>query len=614
MRSSFTAGRSIEIARRLAPWLVGPVVLIVRSASLELSPPSACPGLLELISIAAVRIDQSVHVGSFFTVLHAIVIVAALAAFTELARRFTHSLAISVAVALAAGLGPLFSDAIAPPGDAAAFGICAATALAWTRFFEKSDRRKTAAFSIIGALLAAALLVPPWLVPAAVGAGAVAAVTWRTVRRFASWTFGACAGAAFVAATIGILQLSPPRALGAVNTRSAVACVLPPPSAARTVEVLKTFSWWVGPFGFALAVLGAFLVMPRTAWRTRVIVASVAMICLMLAAETMAPAVAAAPSLLLVSLLAASGLREVIDAIGRGARAALAAVLIVVLVPALAASRRVNDERDDWIRPLGHGQQTLRQMTAVLNLVPQEATFVEEDATIDVLLRAAVFGGRRKLKPVTMISPDPDAVAQAIRSHAVYAFPRRQEDLSLRGFIVEPFASSGAIAEDALRTLEGIAAITGRRTCQAVSDRWSAAPGASGRIALSADREGARGPAVIYFGGPTPSQPSPDGWPPRTLRGFRFFTFEQPAGARTERVVEEARDVGLPADHPLLAEPFLLRLTLHRTPRAPLALAVVLGAPFPIGVTKLEAGAANVGRLTLCDAPAVRIVPLPRSN
>jgi len=43
-------------------------------------------------------------------------------------------------------------------------------------------------------------------------------------------------------------------------------------------------------------------------------------------------------------------------------------------------------------------------------------------------------------------------------------------------------------------------------------------------------------------------------------------------------------------------------------------LPVVRAAPFPIGVTKLEEGAVDAGRLTVCDAPLVALSTLPPPN
>src|SRR4029079_4360561 len=97
---------------------------------------------------------------------------------------------------------------------------------------------------------------------------------------------------------------------------------------------------------------------------------------------------------------------------------------------------------------------------------------------------------------------------------------------------------------------------------------------------------------------------------PRMLRGFGFFTYDQGGDGGSARLQAEGRDVGLRPDHPVLSAPFVVRLTLHRTPRAPLALPVLLGAPFPSGAAKLDRASAEAGHLIVCDAPAIQIAPL----
>ena len=103
---SFTAARLIAVARRTVPWLVGPAVLALRGGVLELANPSACPGLLELASIAALRARPDLHIGAVFELLQLIVMTAALAAFVELLGRRTRSVAVAVVAAGAIGLGP----------------------------------------------------------------------------------------------------------------------------------------------------------------------------------------------------------------------------------------------------------------------------------------------------------------------------------------------------------------------------------------------------------------------------------------------------------------------------------------------------------------------------
>src|SRR5262249_58175683 len=103
-------------------------------------------------------------------------------------------------------------------------------------------------------------------------------------------------------------------------------------------------------------------------------------------------------------------------------------------------------------------------------------------------LRAAGAGGRRKVKPIAVLGPQADAVASALARHTVYAFPRRQDDLSLRGFVVDPDAMTRLSADDP-RRLEGLAAITGRRSCQRLGARPAGFPKPPARRTRTADLE-----------------------------------------------------------------------------------------------------------------------------
>src|SRR5262244_281798 len=89
--SSINVARASAAARRIAPWLAGPAVLIVRHDAVELAAPSACPGLLELLSIAAARISPTTPIGDTFGMLRTVVVVVSIAAVAELVRRLTRS-------------------------------------------------------------------------------------------------------------------------------------------------------------------------------------------------------------------------------------------------------------------------------------------------------------------------------------------------------------------------------------------------------------------------------------------------------------------------------------------------------------------------------------------
>lgn len=559
MPSSFTAARALAVGRRVVPWVVGPAVLLLRRDVVELAPPSPCPGVLELISVGLVRLQPDFRVGLVFDLLRAAIVTGALAAFTAIVWRETKNIAVAITAAVAIGLSPLFPPTLAPPWEAAAFAVCAVGAwLAGSTGGGGSRGSVTRRSIALVVLVAAAVLVPAWLLAGTTGAQS--------------------------------------------------ACVLPRYPAQGAGDAVATVLFWLGPAALGLAAFGAFVELSRSPQRFAAVIgaAAIASVVLLSALQLSAP-VALAPALVLLWWLAAAGLNGVVQSMGHGAIARVGAAMMLLLLPALAASRRGTEERDDWVRPRGHEHQTLRGMTRVLNLVPN-AIFVEEDATVDVLLRAASFGGRRRSKPITVVPPSAAAVAGALATQTVYAFPWRQDEFSLRGFVVDPFSPLHGSA-DAAHALEGVAAITGRRRCQPVEPAWADFVGASDRIALSADSVAARGPAVILLGGNTAGDPQPDGWSPRTVRGFGFFRFDQLTRAGTERLIAEARATGLPANHPLLDQPFVLRLNLHRTPRAPLALPVVLGGSFPVGAARLAPDAANVGHLTVCDAPAIAVSP-----
>jgi len=609
--SSFPVARAIAAVRRVAPLLAGPVVLLVRRDAVELAAPAACPGLLDAISIGIVRGNPDVPIGQVFGVLHTIVIVAALATFAEIVRRRTRSAAIAFVSATAIGLSPLFPQALAPAPAAAAFGIASAAALVWIAQARSLAPSASWAASAVGVLAIAALVVPSWLLPAAALAGAAGARAWP--RRGAwRWTAAVTCSVVVAALPVAMLSASPPNVFAGGGPAPSIAdCVLAAPSSEAAGDVASGMSFWLGPFVLGLSLVGAFAEAQIAGWRRSLTIIAVAAVCVLISSSTTMAAVAAAPAAVLVWWLAASGLNEIRAVTGRRPAPHIVAALMLLLVPALSAARRVDEVRDDQVHPRGHEQQTLRQMTALLNLVPQEATFVEEDASVDLLLRAAVFGGRRRLKPVTVLPSRPEAIQEALRGHAIYAFPHAQEELGLRGFVVTPLTESGFAANGTARQVGGVATISGRRACRTMSDAWTAVSGASGRVALSADSEEARGPVTLYLGGQAAGQPVPDGWPPRTLRGFRFMTFDQIAGQRSERLLAEARDSGLHADDPVLADPFVIRLTLHRTPRSPRALAAALGAPFPRGMARLERDATHTGTLVVCDAPPIVITPLP---
>src|SRR5262245_1247304 len=79
--------RSRAIGQAILPWLVGLMALLFRAPLVELVPPGRCPGILELIAIAALRSNPDLTIGTLFRVMQAAAVIAAVALFVMLASR-----------------------------------------------------------------------------------------------------------------------------------------------------------------------------------------------------------------------------------------------------------------------------------------------------------------------------------------------------------------------------------------------------------------------------------------------------------------------------------------------------------------------------------------------
>ncbi|MEP7307115.1 MAG: hypothetical protein ABJA98_16505 [Acidobacteriota bacterium] len=611
MAVSSASHRRVVFGRATLPWLTGVAALLLRSHPLELAPASPCPGLLELIGIAAVRSHPDLTAGVLFGAMHATAIVAGVAMFVRLVSRRNVDMAVAATTGLALGLSPMFASTLAPPWEAAAVAVCAAAALLIGPLCDRLGRSAAAPLAMLGVAVIGALLVPAWTALAAIGAGATVLVSFERPR-FIRWVQGAAISAGIVCAVLAVLSVLPQNASAGGSRWSALAaCTWPVPATARVLAIPGTIGWLLGPFALALSALGLVVEVQREVATRRLMVAALGLACLPLAiGNTLGLQIVLAPCIVGLWFLVASGLREITSRISRGPVLRIAGAIFLLLVPTLQAARFSAEERDDWERPNGHESATLAQVTAGLNSVSPDATFVEEDSVVDLLLRAAVFGGRRSAKRFVVGSRQTASVVQALTHGPVYAFPKGREDLSKRGFTTAAVEVTMRLPGDDRAKITGLAVVTGSRPCQTVGADWIDLAGGfpSGRMALAADTDAAHGPLVLFLGGSNAVEPHPDAWPARTTRGFRFAVFDRRTGNPSERL-EEARLHGLATEHRVLTMPFVMRLLLHRTPRAPLALAVTLGAPFPVAVARLQAGVVETGHLMLCDAPEVDIAP-----
>jgi hypothetical protein len=601
----------MTIGRRALPWLVGPTVLFTEGRLLELAPPHPCPGLVELASIVAVRTRLDLTVGVWFGAVHALAVIVGLAAFVIVASRATGNIAVAASTGLAIGLSPAFPRTLAPPREAVAFTVCACGAVIFARSpnWYANKAMLLHRFPVVVAWLVAALVVPEWTIGAALGAGITFCLIASGLDRTRRYIGGGVTALLCVLLVMMMFAVFP-RIDGGTSSPSPwqalAACSTP---AWHQVGLTAVFGRLLGPFAFALAALGLFAGAQIAGWRRCVAAtaAGLAGLALVGISQSNAPETVI-PWLFGAWLLAAIGFQQVVS-LSRSSVARVIAAVLLVLFPILQVARLRAEERDDWVRSLGHEAATLRHVIAVLNVVPANATFAEEDATIDLLMRAAVFGGRRAGKPFTIAPRRRGVIKSALDQGPVYAFPRAQQDLSQRGFVIQPVARIGRNRDDSDKTVHGLAAITGTRPCQVVGERWVdlAGIGATGRIAMSTDSESAYGPIVLYLGGPMAGEPAPDGWPLRATRGFRAATFDRETEAHADRLQAEARAREL-SDRDVFAAPYVTRLTLHRTPRAPLTLGILLGASRPVGVAKGEYfDPSPSSHLTICEAPPIKI-------
>ena len=613
-------------ARRAFPWLVGTVALLLRTRPVELVPPNPCPGLPELLAVGAFTVWSQVSAGTVFGALHAAAFLMAIAALVALLARTTGNLAVAGAVGLALAVGPLLPTTLAPPWEAAAIAVCAALALVASRIAE-GRRSYGLAFSAALVSLLAASIVPPWTVMAAIGGAVAVARAWPDVA--GAWRAGVGSALTLVAILVALVSWSRPDLLTASSLSwswsPVAACVLPQPPS-QLADLVRATLPPTGPLALALAAFGLFSLGERIVNRSRgsdtspaggperppaIVAGALALVCLApVLAGDIDSGIAVAPWIVTLWWLTATGLAAAIRIVGRRT-GTVAAVLLLALLPALQASRWARSPRDLAL-PMGHETVTAQAVRAMLNVVPTGAAFAEEDASVEIQLRAAALGGRRARKPFMVVPRDREPVQRSLAERPTYAFPLAQRELGYRGFASEPVSAPRQRPDGTVEPHGGLAVVTAVLPCRDLDDEWMdvSETTAGGRIALVADRDAARGSLMLYLGAAVPVEPSPDGWSSRLLRGFRQESLDRQAEDRSTRFLGDARAAGLAVDHPVLLAPFVAMLSVSRIAGAPLALPVRLGAPVLGAVARRVEGSTGEGRLTICAAPPGEVTPL----
>lgn len=581
--------QAIRFARRATPWVVGSIVFVLHGPTTELAPAARCGGALDLVSMVVLGARPALHVGTLFTTLQVVALTLAYGFLGSLVLRTSGSLAIACAVTATLAISQQFDAGLALPASATAFAACAVAGLvlrAWTE--EREHDRST--LRACAAVVAAASIVPAWTTTCGFLAFALVARSRASDARRRRVLTASIAAAAAVIVPVVIAAI----VNQAGSSPRVTSCVLPgsPISFASLDDAVDV----TGPLVLALAALGGYVAALAGGLRRTTALASVALLTIVPSLRDVWPRdVALAPVLVAIWCLAGLGLREMLTRLPR--RRTIASGLLIAILPALQLSR-VHEARDDPRTPLGHERASLARIRQLLNVVPPGSTIVEEDASVDLLLRAASLGGRQSRRPLAIVPLTRRSMLGALNVGRVFAFPAGQRDLGLRGFVLEPVAGDSG----------GLAAVSGTRACIELTREWTNldATGRHGRIALVSDSPLASGPIVVYFSGTDGYTPGPDNWPSRAMPGFDLRMFDR-ASAGTSAVMDsEANAVHL-SGHAVFAAPHVARLTLFRTPGAPAALPIVLGPPRFSGVGRLVAEAADALPLTVCDAPHVPI-------
>ena len=538
---------------------------------IALTDAAMCPGIVDLAAVVALRALSDLPVGNLLAWSNGIIAIVALTSLSMAMQRAAGTLAAIVAL-VAFFATPSFDRTLAP---AAGLALVACVSLAWHALFSASldpraSARRAAAPAALVALVSPALLLPCLaLVASAVWLGEGGSPRRRLL--------------VIVAATLGMAAATTALVFSATRQWSMAAlasCVLPSSAASGLLRSENSLmSAAPGPLPLGLAMLGAFACLERRRqWRTwwAVALAAVPVIGGFADPGMLAPVCAG------VWCLSAIGLSELF----RGSHGRLKIVvpgLLIASLLILLEARRFNQ------REAAHASLTASAARRALRALPT-AAIVAEDASVNLLLRAAAPHLDAIGKPLQIVAPTPAAVTAATESGRVFAYPRARSVLQHQGV---SFAAAGA-------DFPGVSEVKTIVPCAAIQSAWTPAPELHGveRFALVASAFDARGPVAVYTGTERPMTAAPVAWPLRTTRGFVLRTY-----ARAERpdLPDALRAEGVPETSVLLHMPHVARIVLWRTPGAPTMLPVDLGTAPAVVLTRADPGARLDG-LRLCPA------------
>jgi hypothetical protein len=584
------------VAAALAfPLAIGGGVLVLQRGPVALVPAAVCPGALEGLAIALARIGRSAPLGLWLLGADRVLAVAAVAVFAVLARRASGAWLAAAAAALTFAAQPAFAPRLSVFGPVSVL----VAGLVFLALLYGAPASGVDWRVWLGLLLSAGI-APSATLPLAVVAGWHIAAgpspsphRWRTV---------AIAGAALVAGIAALMAAIPGRPPAFTLP---ISCLLPSWSGvtqAHAADELESMLTSAGVFACSLAGLGAFsrlgALRERRAWTV-----------IAYAVASMAAAWAGLDSARLLEplvvafwVLVAVGLAEAVRACRGGFGGRLAAGLLIVLLPLPQLSARPDGtQASAQAGPRGQERLTLQGVGQVLRILPAASTFVVEDATMDLFLRALDGTWQRAGKTLQLVPRRVAEVAAALGhpdTH-VFALPAAQAELWRIGFRLT-----------AVPDVPGVAEVREGGACTVVDHEWRGLPDLprSSMLTLVAEVDGDKGPIVMYVASERRPATRALDWPPLTTRGFHETSYDRAASADQSRLDAGAREDGVPAGSLVLSGPHVTRLELWRTPGAPNALTVELGAIPLSALARLQPNAA-VQHLTVC--PAFPFTPQP---
>jgi hypothetical protein len=565
---------------------IGGNTLMAPRGPVALAPVAACPGALEVVAIVVAHVAPSAPLGIWLFNVDRLLAVAAVAAFAVLATRSAGGWLAAAAAALAFASQVPFAPRLSVFGPAAIL----VPVLALLTLNHRGTGSNTDVRVWLGLLLTAAIspgLTLPLAVVAALYAGGAA--RWVTsARRSRAAAIAAAALVAWVTLLQAVMPGGPPA------FTHPLWCLVPWADAWTPVHAggeLRSMLSAAGVYACSLAALGAFsfrgAVRQRRTWTlVAYVAASVAVSWIGRDAGRLI-----APAMVALWVLVAAGLAEAVRACGGGFGGRVAAGLLILLLPLLQLSARAGEATSAHAGLEGQERLTLQTVAQTLRILPDDSAIVEEDATLELFLRALDGTWQRAGKRLQLLPRRAAEVAAALTAGThVFARPAAQAELSSIGFRLTP-----------LHDAPGFAEVREGGVCSPLDTQWHTLPGVlrSSRLALVAETDAEAGPMVAYLASDQPPVVRAVDWPPLTTRGFHVRSYDREADGDLTRIEASILDDGVPATSPGLMARYLTRLELWRTPGAPRILTVELGTTPVAAIARLGLDAA-VRRLTVC--------------